>query len=323
VFWRRRRKEDSLSLYEQAALATGVQKTREGVFGKISGLFHQAVIDEDTWDQLLELLIASDMGPALAMRLVDRARELIESEELRTPVEAETALRKQLVESLGSADFERLEDLQGRVVVHLVGVNGAGKTTTSAKIANYVQQLDMSCVLVAADTFRAAAIDQLKVWGRRVGVDVIATQPNSDPGAVVFDAVQAANRREIDLVIVDTAGRLHTKFNLMEELRKIKRVAAKADPEVKQVVLCVLDATTGQNGLQQAKSFLDAVEVDGVVLTKLDGTSKGGVVFAIFEQLRIPIWYVGLGEKPADFAPFDHLAFVNALFDDVSPAVAA
>jgi fused signal recognition particle receptor len=168
---------------------------------------------------------------------------------------------------------------------------------------------------VAADTFRAAAIDQLKAWGARTSTDVIAAQPNSDPGAVVFDAVKSAQARSIDVTIVDTAGRLHTKSNLMDELRKIKRVAVKADPDVTQIALLVLDATTGQNALLQAKSFLEAVEVDGIVLTKLDGTAKGGVVFAVFEELKVPIWYVGAGEKAADLAPFDHLAFVNALFE--------
>lgn len=281
----------------------------------MSSLFRRPVIDEVTWEELAELLVESDMGPALAFRLVERAREMVEGEELKTPVEAETALRRQLVESLGSQEPMLLEDLPERVVLHMVGVNGSGKTTTCAKLAEYLRHRGKSTLLVAADTFRAAAIDQLKIWGQRTSTEVIAALPNSDPGAVVFDGVRSAAARNVDVLIVDTAGRLHTKFNLMEELKKIKRVAAKADPQVQQVALLVLDATTGQNALIQAKSFLEAVEVDGIILTKLDGTAKGGAVFSVFEELKVPIWYVGAGEKATDIAPFDHLAFVNALFE--------
>lgn len=316
LFWRRRRSTTPELMNEEAvALEHSAQKTRESVFGSVSSLFRRPVIDEATWDELAELLVESDMGPSLAFRLVEQAREMVEGEDSKTPVEAETALRKQLVHTLGAEEPALLEDLPGRVVVHMVGVNGSGKTTSSAKLAGYLKHRGKSTLLVAADTFRAAAIDQLKVWGERTSTPVIAGQPNSDPGAVVFDGVRAAAGRNADVVIVDTAGRLHTKFNLMEELRKIKRVAAKADPEVSQIALLVLDATTGQNALLQAKSFLDAVEINGIVLTKLDGTAKGGVVFAVFEELGVPIWYVAAGEKASDLAPFDHLAFVNALFE--------
>ena len=317
MFWRRKKSgaEAPLTAEEAQAIEQGARKTRESVFGRVSALFRQPVIDDSTWDQLAELLVESDMGPSLAFRLVDNAREMVQGEQMRTPVEAETALRTQLVDSLGSEDYALLEDIEGRVVIHMVGVNGSGKTTTSAKLTEYLRHHGKTSLLVAADTFRAAAIDQLKAWGQRTGTEVIAGLPNSDPGAVVFDGVRAAAARGVDTVIVDTAGRLHTKFNLMEELRKIKRVAAKADPDVRQVALLVLDATTGQNALLQAKSFLDAVDVDGIVLTKLDGTAKGGVVFAVFEELKVPIWYVGAGEKATDLAPFDHLAFVNALFE--------
>jgi fused signal recognition particle receptor len=317
VFWRRRTKtaDQALAVAEARSIEEGVRKTRESVFGHIASLFRQPVIDEATWEQLEELLIASDMGPNLALRLVDAAREMVEGEELRTPVEAETALRRQLVNSLGSEEHPLVEDLPRLTVVHMVGVNGSGKTTSAAKLANYLRQRGRRVLLVAADTFRAAAIDQLEIWGERIGVPVIAGQPNADPGAVVFDAIKAAESRHIDVVIIDTAGRLHTKFNLMEELRKIKRVASKADPDAQQVALLVLDATTGQNALQQAKRFLETVNADGIVLAKLDGTAKGGVAFAVYEELSVPIWYVGTGEKVTDLAPFDHLAFVNALFE--------
>ncbi len=316
MFWRRKKStgESSLTPEETQALEQGVKRTKDSVFGRVSALFQRPIIDESTWEELAELLVESDMGPGLAFQLVDNARELVQGEEMRTPVEAETALRKQLVDSLGSQEYDLLEDIPNRLVLHMVGVNGSGKTTTSAKLTEYLRARGRSSILVAADTFRAAAIDQLKTWGARTNTEVIAGLPNSDPGAVVFDGVKAAKSRGVDVVIVDTAGRLHTKFNLMEELRKIKRVAAKADPEVQQVALLVLDATTGQNALLQAKSFLDAVDVDGIVLTKLDGTAKGGVVFAVFQELKVPIWYVGAGEKATDLAPFDHLAFVNALF---------
>ena len=316
MFWRRRKAPTpELVAEETQAIEHSAQKTRDSVFGRISALFRKPVIDEETWETLAELLVQSDMGPELAFRLVDQARDMVEGEAMKTPVEAETALRKQLVDSLGVQEPMLLEDLPGRVVVHMVGVNGSGKTTTSAKLTQYLKHRDKTTLLVAADTFRAAAIDQLKVWGQRTNTEVIAGQPNSDPGAIVFDGVKSAASRNIDVVIVDTAGRLHTKFNLMEELKKIKRVASKADPEVSQVALLILDATTGQNALVQAKSFLDAVEVDGIILTKLDGTAKGGVVFSVFEELKVPIWYIGAGETPADIAPFDHLAFVNALFE--------
>ncbi len=317
MFWRRRKSsaEVPLTVEEVQTIEEGARKTREGVFGRVSALFRQPVIDEETWEQLAELLVESDMGPNLAFRLVENARSIVEGEELRTPVEAETALRQQLVESLGSQEYDLLEDIPERVIVHMVGVNGSGKTTTSAKLTEYLKHRGKSSLLVAADTFRAAAIDQLKAWGQRTSTDVIAALPNSDPGSVVFDAAKSAKARDIDVTIVDTAGRLHTKSNLMDELRKIKRVAVKADPDVAQIALLVLDATTGQNALLQAKSFLDAVEVDGIVLTKLDGTAKGGVVFAVYEELKVPIWYVGAGEKATDLAPFDHLAFVNALFE--------
>jgi len=315
VFWRRNRAVAvPLQSEEAEALERSVEKTRESVFGRVSQLFRRPVLDESTWDELTQLLMESDIGPSRAFRLVEHAREMVEGETLKTPVEAETALRRQLVESLGAAEPMLLEDQPGRLAVHMVGVNGSGKTTTSAKLSAYLRHRGRSTLLAAADTFRAAAIDQLQVWGERTGTDVIAGQQGSDPGAVVFDAVHAARMRGLDTVIIDTAGRLHTKTNLMDELSKLRRVATKADPDVTQVALLVLDATTGQNALMQAKRFLEAVQVDGIILTKLDGTAKGGVVFAVFEELNLPIWYVGSGEKLTDLAPFDHLAFVNALF---------
>ena len=199
------------------------------------------------------------------------------------------------------------------LVILFVGVNGSGKTTSIAKLAHSYREQGERVVLAAADTFRAAAIDQLRVWGERAGAEVIAHQPGADPGAVVFDAIEAARRRQAGVVLIDTAGRLHTKYNLMEELKKIKRVASRHDPTAPHQVLLVLDATTGQNGLIQARHFTQAVEVSGIFLAKLDGTAKGGIVLAIAQELRIPILYIGTGEKLEDLAPFDPRAFAEAL----------
>lgn len=292
-----------------------VEKTRQGALGHISDLFRQQVIAEETWEELEDLLIQADVGPTTALELVARARRQIEKEDLKTPVEAETAVRRQMVEILGQDEHEPMETLPAGSIVLMVGVNGSGKTTSIAKLTNYLTRRDRTVLLAAADTFRAAAIDQLKIWGERVKVPVVAHQQEADPGAVVFDAVKAASARGADMVLVDTAGRLHTKFNLMEELQKIKRVAAKANPDAAIVSLLTLDATTGQNAILQAKSFLQSVDVDGIILSKLDGTAKGGVAFSVYNELGVPIWFIGTGEKVEDLAPFDHLAFVNALFE--------
>jgi fused signal recognition particle receptor len=234
---------------------------------------------------------------------------------MKTPVEAETAVRLQMVEVLGADEHLPLEEMPRGTIVLIVGVNGSGKTTSMAKLGALLQRKGKTVVLAAGDTFRAAAIDQLRVWGERIKAPVIAHQPDADPGAVVFDAVKAAQARQLDFVLADTAGRLHTKFNLMEELQKIRRVASKANPDATIVSLLVLDATTGQNAIVQADRFLETVAVDGIILAKLDGTAKGGVAFAVYSELKVPIWYVGTGEKVDDLAPFDHLEFVNALFE--------
>jgi fused signal recognition particle receptor len=300
---------------QQAQLEHAIQKTRQGSFGRISGLFRQQNITDETWAELEDLLVQADVGPVTAIALVETARKEVEQSQTRTAVEAETAIRRQMVQILGADTGGRLEGMPSGTIVLLVGVNGSGKTTSIAKLARYLQVRNRSVILAAADTFRAAAIDQLRVWSERLGVAIVAHQQEADPGAVVFDAVKAGAARNADFVLVDTAGRLHTKFNLMEELEKIKRVAQKASPEAQIVCLLVLDATTGQNAILQARHFLQRVEVDGTILAKLDGTAKGGVAFSVYNELRVPIWYVGTGEKPEDFAKFDHLQFVNALFE--------
>jgi fused signal recognition particle receptor len=252
----------------------------------------------------------------VALELVEGARKQVEREELKTPVEAETAVRRQMVEVLGVDEHQPVETMPAGTIVLIVGVNGSGKTTSIAKLARYLQRRNRSVVLAAGDTFRAAAIDQLRIWSERVNVPIIAHQPDADPGAVIFDAIKAGQARSLDFVLADTAGRLHTKFNLMEELQKIRRVAQKANPDALIVSLLVLDATTGQNAVLQAKHFLQSVQVDGIILAKLDGTAKGGVAFSVHRELNVPIWFIGTGEKVEDFAPFDHLEFVNALFEE-------
>lgn len=309
------RRDEKAQEEDQAHIEEAVSRTREGSFSRIAGLFRQPVITEETWEELEDLLIQADVGPSAAVQLVEGAQAKVGDEEHRTPVEAETAVRRQMVQLLGEDDHLPLEDMPAGTVILLVGVNGSGKTTSIAKLAHFLERRGRSVLLAAADTFRAAAIDQLRIWGERVRAPVIAHQPEADPGAVVFDAIKAGQARSADFVLVDTAGRLHTKFNLMEELQKIRRVAEKASPDSRVVSLLVLDATTGQNAILQAKHFLQTAQVDGIILAKLDGTAKGGVAFSVYNELHVPIWYVGTGEKPEDFAPFDHLAFVNALFE--------
>lgn len=313
IFRRRDRSEPLTE--EQEQIDHAVQKTREGSFGRIAGLFREQVITDETWDELEELLIQADVGPQTALALVAGARKEVEQGETRTAVEAETAVRRQMVNVLGNDEHEPLESMPTGTIVLMVGVNGSGKTTSSAKLARYLQRHNRRVLFAAADTFRAAAIDQLGIWADRVKAPVIAHDPGGDPSAVVFDAIHAGQARGIDFILVDTAGRLHTKFNLMEELQKIRRVAQKAAPEAAVVSLLVLDATTGQNAILQAKSFLQTAQVDGIILAKLDGTAKGGVAFSVNNELKVPIWFVGTGERVEDFAPFDHLEFVDALFE--------
>jgi len=247
-------------------------------------------------------------------KLIKRVKERLEKEKVKEAAPARALLEAEMVNLLTLPPTETAPGSPMPRVTLVVGVNGGGKTTSIAKLAYGGKSEGKKVILVAADTFRAAAIDQLKKWGERVGVDVVAHQPGADPGAVVFDALSAAKSRGADEVIIDTAGRLHTKFNLMEELKKIKRVAAKFDATAPHEVILVLDATTGQNGLTQAKYFTEAVRVTGIFLTKLDGTAKGGIVLAICDELKIPILYAGVGERLEDMASFDARSFVEALF---------
>ncbi|MGE5620870.1 MAG: signal recognition particle-docking protein FtsY [Sphingomonadaceae bacterium] len=291
---------------------SSLRRTRESFFGKIAGVFSRGSIDEDLWDELEELLIQADVGVETTEKLLDRLRTRARKEHIAEPSELYSALKDELRALLGEGDCSGLLPEEGLGVVLVVGVNGVGKTTTIAKLGKHWSDQGRRVILAAADTFRAAAIDQLKIWGERAALPVVSHQPGADPGSVVFDALTAARSRGADLVVVDTAGRLHTKFNLMEELKKIKRIVEKQAPERLTTVL-VLDATTGQNGLMQAKQFQEAIHIDAVAVAKLDGTAKGGIIFAIGDQLGIPVCWVGTGEKIDDLAEFDPDRFVEAL----------
>jgi len=291
----------------------GVKRSRESWFNKVTQLFNRTKIEDATWDELEELLISADVGVATTDKLIEAVKQRAREDKLTEGPEVRSALKEEMVKLLtpaggdqGNADTRELQ------IVLVVGVNGSGKTTSIAKLANDLKSKGKRVVMAAADTFRAAAIDQLSSWGQKLDIEVISHQPGGDPGAVVFDALQAAQNRKAQIVIIDTAGRLHTKYNLMEELKKINRVAGKY--ELPQQVILVIDATTGQNGLAQAKHFTEAVGVNSIFLTKLDGTARGGIVLAICDQLGIPISYIGTGEQLDDMAPFDATTFVEAIF---------
>ncbi|RMG85479.1 MAG: signal recognition particle-docking protein FtsY [Candidatus Dadabacteria bacterium] len=296
-------------------LRQGLSKTRQGLVQKVDRiLFGKKEIDAETLDELEEALVTADLGVATAMRLVDEIREKVGRKELGSPEALREHLKAAILEILVAEEARLEPPAEGPCVIMVVGVNGVGKTTTIGKIAAQHRAQGRRVILAAGDTFRAAAIEQLEIWGQRVGAQVIRHQQGSDPAAVAFDAVEAGKARGADVVIVDTAGRLHTKRNLMEELKKVRRVIGKALPGAPHQVLLVLDATTGQNAVSQARLFHEAVGVDAIALTKLDGTARGGVIVAICDELKIPVQYIGIGEGVDDLRPFDARAFVDALF---------
>jgi fused signal recognition particle receptor len=290
-------------------------RTRQ-LFGRVNEAFKADDITDELWDELEETLITSDVGVTTTERLLQILRERAQVENMTRGSQLRDALREELELLLGDPEPLVFSDTSPLTVFLVVGVNGVGKTTSIAKLANVLKRQKHRVMLAAGDTFRAAATEQIRTWGERIGVPVISHQYGADPAAVVYDAVQAAQARGNDVLIVDTAGRLHTKFNLMEELKKIGRVLQKYDPEAPHEVLLVVDATTGQNGYLQAKQFIADAGVSGIILTKLDGTARGGIVFAIASELGLPIKFVGTGEKVGDIAPFDPVEFVEALFED-------
>jgi fused signal recognition particle receptor len=300
---------------DDAKIEASLAKTRQGLFGRIGTLFQANEVTDETWDELEELLIQADLGINTALQVVERLRARVQKERLKRVEDVRAALKDELVKLLSDPEASTIEEPRMLTVVLIVGVNGSGKTTSIAKLARYYKARGKRVVLAAADTFRAAAIDQLKIWGERTGVEVIAQAPGADPGAVVFDAIRACQEtRKAELLIIDTAGRLHTKYNLMKELEKVHAVCARQVHSAPHETLLVLDATTGQNAISQAKHFKEAVHVTGIILTKLDGTAKGGIVFAIEQELGLPVRFVGTGEKADDFAEFDPKAFVDGIF---------
>ena len=298
-------------------LDKGLEKTRRGVFSEITRLFDRSEIDEELYEDLEMLLIQADVGWDVSQQLVQELRDRVRNERIVNPADAREILRLEMTQLLELATRNRrVKILQRGVpwVILVVGVNGTGKTTSIAKLVEYHQGFGRSVMLAAGDTFRAAAIDQLKVWGERLSVPVVAHQQNADPGAVVFDAMQAAHNRNVDVLIIDTAGRLHTKYNLMAELHKLKKIIQKHVPEAPQEVLLVIDATTGQNGLIQAAEFTKSADVTDIFISKLDGTAKGGIAFSVAKELGTPISYIGTGERAADMAEFKPDTYVDSLF---------
>ena len=295
-------------------LKDGLSKTRNGLTDKINEALKLAVtIDEDLYEELEEILITSDIGMDTTMEIIEKLREKIRKEKIND-TELVIPTLKSVIKEMMMEGAEEEEDKEGRRILLVIGVNGVGKTTSIGKLAAKNKAEGKKVLLAAADTFRAAAIDQLEVWSQRAGVDIIKQSEGSDPAAVVFDAVTAAKSRNADLLICDTAGRLHNKKNLMNELSKINRIIDREYSEAKKETLLVLDGTTGQNAVIQAKQFMEACPIDGIILTKLDGTAKGGVVISIKQTLNIPVRYIGVGEGIEDLQEFDAEAFAEALF---------
>lgn len=317
AFWKKNNADttdEKLSLFDR--LKKGLAKTRSGLTGRLDQLIlGKKVINEELLDELEEILYTSDLGVVAVQELIDLIRSGVARKELGDPQRLKEELKENITKFLKTADIQHNVPAPGEpLVIMVIGVNGVGKTTTIGKLASMYKDQGKKVMLIAADTFRAAAIEQLTIWGERVGIDVIKQAHGSDPSAVVFDGIVAAKARGMDVVLIDTAGRIHTKINLMDELQKIHRIAGRNLPGAPHHVWLVLDATTGQNALSQAELFNKSIGITGIVLTKLDGTAKGGIVVGISRQLRIPIVFIGIGEKKDDLRPFDAKEFVDAIF---------
>jgi fused signal recognition particle receptor len=297
-------------------LKSGLEKTRKLLLTNVDDIIlGDKVIDQRLFEELEEALIMADIGPVLTYELIEKMKEKVKRKELDKPEHLKKVLRETMKDILQANDRPFVIPRDRLITFMMVGVNGTGKTTTIGKMAYQFKQQDQQVLIAAADTFRAAAIEQLEVWCKRVNVPLIKQQLGADPAAVVYDAIQAAKSGKVNLLIIDTAGRLHTKVNLMEELKKMKRIMSREIAGVPHEILLVIDATTGQNAINQAKMFNEEIGVTGIVLTKLDGTSKGGIVLRIARELQIPIRYIGIGEQLEDLRPFRSDDFIEALFD--------
>lgn len=314
-FWKKDNKEKKSGFFDR--LKQGLSKTRAGLTGRLDRLIlNTKVINEELLEELEEILYTSDLGVATVQELIDLVRSGVARKELDDPARLKEELKGNIIKFLSDVETGGSTPLPGQpMVIMVVGVNGVGKTTTIGKLACMFRDQGKKVILAAADTFRAAAIEQLTIWGERSGADVIKQAHGADPSAVVFDAVNAAVTRGVDVVLIDTAGRIHTKVNLMDELQKIYRVTGRNLPGAPHQVWLVLDATTGQNALSQAEMFNRSMGITGIILTKLDGTARGGIVVGISHQLRIPILFIGIGEKTDDLRPFDAGEFVDAIFE--------
>lgn len=298
-------------------LKEGLKKTRDSLGGALDNLFNgRATIDDELFDEIEEALVSADMGFETSMNVIDTLREVVAEEHIRDPQQVRLRLVEILKEKLLASNLHTsLQEEAGRpMVILVIGVNGVGKTTTIGKLAAYLKGQGKSVLLAAADTFRAAAIDQLEEWSNRAGVGIVRREEGADPASVVFDGIHAAKARGVDVLICDTAGRLHNKKNLMQELEKIYRILSREYEQATLETLLVLDATTGQNAIQQARAFNEVTNITGLVLTKLDGTAKGGVVFPLQLEVKVPVKFIGVGEQMEDLRPFDAEAFVDAIF---------
>lgn len=294
---------------------SGMSKTRQSFFGRIANLLGGSKVDDETWEDIETVLIQADVGVNTSQKIVEELRARAGREGMRTTDQVQKALREVLTEMLKTPPVMNISGRELSIVL-VVGVNGSGKTTSIGKLAYRLNLAGRKVMLAAGDTFRAAAIEQLQKWGERVNVPVVSGKAGSDPAAVVYDATAAAKARNYEILLVDTAGRLHTNFNLMGELAKIKAVCSRVVPDAPHEVLLVLDGTTGQNALEQAKRFQEVVDVTGVIVTKLDGSAKGGMVFSVFNDLKLPVQYVGLGEGMDNLVLFNPENFVLSLFDE-------
>jgi fused signal recognition particle receptor len=295
----------------------GISKTKTQVFDRVSyAIKAKKKIDDELLEEIEEILISGDVGVETTLHIFDEVKKRVKKERYEDSDDLVKILKEEVAAVFPASNFPVSGISPNPFIILVVGVNGTGKTTSIAKLANHFQQQGKKVLLAAADTFRAAAIEQLQEWANRIHVEVIKHKSGSDPGAVVYDTLQAAQSRQAEVIIIDTAGRLHTKVNLMEELKKVRRVIQKVYPDAPHLSLLVIDATTGQNALNQARQFIDSVEVNGIVLTKLDGTAKGGAIIGIAHQLNIPVEYVGVGEAIDDLQPFDPMLFAKGLFEE-------